>query len=184
MKDRIAQEHTQASRAKVKRQLLDALDERHKFDLPPTLVDQEFDNVWKTVEDDLKQQGRTLADEGTNEDDAKAEYRKIAERRVRLGPGDRRDRRQERHQGDRRRGLARGRRARAPVPGPGAAGLGFLPQQSERARRACARRSTRKRSSTSCSELAKVTEKKVSREELYKQDDDEAEKSRNLTRAR
>ena len=78
-------EHATASRAKLKRQLLDALDERHKFELPPTLVDQEFENVWQTVENDLKSQGRTLKDEGTNEDEAKAEYRKIAERRVRLG---------------------------------------------------------------------------------------------------
>ena len=46
---------------------------------------QEFDNVWQTVENDLKQQGRSFADEGTSEDEAKAEYRKIAERRVRLG---------------------------------------------------------------------------------------------------
>ena len=46
---------------------------------------QEFDNVWQTVENDLKQQGRTFADEGTTEEEAKAEYRKIAERRVRLG---------------------------------------------------------------------------------------------------
>ena len=55
---------------KLKRQLLDALDERHKFELPPTLVEQEFDNVWKTVENDLKQQGRTFADEGTTEEEA------------------------------------------------------------------------------------------------------------------
>jgi trigger factor len=85
VKGRITQEHAGASRAKLKRQLLDALDERHKFELPPTLVDQEFENVWQTVEGDLKQQGRTFADEGTTEDDARAEYRKIAERRVRLG---------------------------------------------------------------------------------------------------
>ena len=65
--------------------MLDALDERHKFDLPPTLVTQEFDNVWQTVENDLKQQGRTFADEGTTEDEAKGDYCKIAERRVRLG---------------------------------------------------------------------------------------------------
>src|SRR5256714_15213693 len=84
-KDRIAREHAGASRNRLKRQLLDALDERHKFDLPPTLVSQEFDNVWQTVENDLKSQGRTFADEGTSEDEAKAEYRKIAERRVRLG---------------------------------------------------------------------------------------------------
>ena len=85
VKDRIAREHAGASRNRLKRQLLDALDERHKFDLPPTLVSQEFDNVWQTVEGDLKQQGRTFADEGTTEEEARAEYRKIAERRVRLG---------------------------------------------------------------------------------------------------
>ena len=85
VKDRIAREHAGASRNRLKRQLLDALDERHKFELPPTLVSQEFDNVWQTVEGDLKQQGRTFADEGTTEEAAKADYRKIAERRVRLG---------------------------------------------------------------------------------------------------
>lgn len=82
---RIATEHAGASRAKLKRQLLDALDERHKFELPPTLVEQEFENVWQTVQSDLQSQGRTLADEGTSEEEAKGEYRKIAERRVRLG---------------------------------------------------------------------------------------------------
>jgi trigger factor len=85
VKDRVAREHAGASRNRLKRQLLDALDERHKFDLPPTLVTQEFDNVWQTVEGDLKSQGRTFADEGTTEEEARAEYRKIAERRVRLG---------------------------------------------------------------------------------------------------
>jgi trigger factor len=85
VKDRITREHASTSRNKVKRQLLDALDERHKFDLPPTLVEQEFQNVWQTVEGDLKQQGRSFADEGTNEEEARVEYHKIAERRVRLG---------------------------------------------------------------------------------------------------
>jgi len=85
VKERIAREHAGASRNRLKRQLLDALDERHKFELPPTLVTQEFDNVWQTVENDLKQQGRTFADEGTTEEEARGEYHKIAERRVRLG---------------------------------------------------------------------------------------------------
>jgi len=85
VKERIAREHAGASRNRLKRELLDALDERHKFELPPTLVAQEFDNVWQTVEGDLKAQGRTFADEGTTEEAAKADYRKIAERRVRLG---------------------------------------------------------------------------------------------------
>jgi len=85
VKDRTAREHAGATRNRLKRQLLDALDERHKFELPPTLVTQEFDNVWQTVEGDLKSQGRTFADEGTTEEEARTEYRKIAERRVRLG---------------------------------------------------------------------------------------------------
>jgi len=83
--DRIKREHEAVSRRKLKRALLDELDTRHKFEPPPTLVDQEFENVWQTVEGDLKEQGRTFADEGTTEEKARAEYRGIAERRVRLG---------------------------------------------------------------------------------------------------
>jgi trigger factor len=85
VKDRLAREHAGASRQKLKRALLDRLDERHKFDPPPSLVEQEFDNVWKAVLGDLQAQGRSFADEGTTEEKAKAEYGGIAERRVRLG---------------------------------------------------------------------------------------------------
>jgi trigger factor len=85
VKDRIAREHTLASRQKLKRALLDQLDERHKFEPPPSLAEQEFANVWSQVENDLKQQNRTFEDEGTTEEKARAEYRGIAERRVRLG---------------------------------------------------------------------------------------------------
>ena len=85
IRDRIQREHSGASRQKVKRALLDQLDERHKFEPPPSLVEQEFNNVWSAIEGDLKQQGRTFADEGTTEEKARADYRAIAERRVRLG---------------------------------------------------------------------------------------------------
>jgi trigger factor len=85
VKDRIAREHALASRQKLKRALLDQLDERHKFEPPPSLVEQEFANVWSQVENDLKQQNRTFEDEGTTEEKAREEYRGIAERRVRLG---------------------------------------------------------------------------------------------------
>ncbi len=57
----------------------------HKFSLPPTLAEDEFKNVWNAVESDLKAQGQTFADEGTTEEKAREEYRAIAERRVRLG---------------------------------------------------------------------------------------------------
>jgi trigger factor len=85
VKERIAREHTLASRQKLKRALLDQLDEHHKFEPPPSLVEQEFENVWSQIENDLKQQNRTFADEGTTEEKAREEYRAIAERRVRLG---------------------------------------------------------------------------------------------------
>jgi trigger factor len=85
VKDRLQREHAAASRQKLKRALLDQLDERHKFEPPPTLVEQEFGSVWNSIEGDLKAQNRTFADEGTTEDKARAEYRAIAERRVRLG---------------------------------------------------------------------------------------------------
>ena len=85
VKDRLAREHAGASRQKLKRALLDQLDERHKFEPPPSLVEQEFNNVWAQIEKDLKDQGKTFADEGTTEEKAREEYRGIAERRVRLG---------------------------------------------------------------------------------------------------
>jgi trigger factor len=85
VKDRLQREHAAASRQKLKRVLLDQLDERHKFEPPPSLVEQEFNGVWSTIEGDLKAQNRTFADEDTTEEKARAEYRAIAERRVRLG---------------------------------------------------------------------------------------------------
>lgn len=85
IKGRLEQEHANVSRLKLKRTLLDKLDELHKFEAPPSLVEEEFVGVWNTVLNDLKSQNRTLEDEGTDEEKAKAEYRVIADRRVRLG---------------------------------------------------------------------------------------------------
>jgi trigger factor len=78
-------EWARASREKLKRALLDALDKKYTFDLPAGLVDQEFEGIWKQVEAEQKQTGKSFADEGTTEADARADYRRIAERRVRLG---------------------------------------------------------------------------------------------------
>jgi trigger factor len=85
VKERLSREHAGASRQKLKRVLLDELDKLHKFDPPPSLVEQEFNNVWGTVMSDLQSQNRTFADEGTTEEKAREEYRGIADRRVRLG---------------------------------------------------------------------------------------------------
>jgi trigger factor len=85
IKERLARDHGAVTRRRLKRQLLDALDQRHQFDLPPTLVEEEFANVWQSVTQDLQSQGKTFTDEGTTEEAARADYRRIAERRVRLG---------------------------------------------------------------------------------------------------
>lgn len=74
-----------ATRQKVKRELLDKLDAEYTFDLPEKLLEAEFDGVWKQVEADMQQSGKSFEDEKTTEEEAKAEYRKISERRVRLG---------------------------------------------------------------------------------------------------
>ncbi|MFN4009345.1 trigger factor [Pannonibacter sp.] len=73
------------TRQRVKRQLLDKLDAVYTFDLPSKLLDTEFQNIWNQVENDMTRNGKTFEDEGTTEEAAKADYRKIAERRVRLG---------------------------------------------------------------------------------------------------
>ncbi len=85
IKDRLAREHAGMSRQKLKRALLDELDKRHKFEPPPTLVEEEFSRVWKTVLQELENERKTFADENTTEEKAKEEYRGISERRVRLG---------------------------------------------------------------------------------------------------
>ena len=85
VKERLTREHTAMSRQKVKRKLLDELDAKHKFAPPPSLVEDEFANVWKTIVDDLQARKRTFEEEDTTEEKAKEEYRGIAERRVRLG---------------------------------------------------------------------------------------------------
>jgi len=73
------------SRQAVKRQILDALDEGHKFEVPADLVEAEFNTIWQRVEHEVQAHGRSFEDEGTTEEAAREQYRKIAERRVRLG---------------------------------------------------------------------------------------------------
>jgi trigger factor len=85
VRERLSRGHAQVARAKLKRALLDALDETHKFAAPPSLIDQEFAAIWESVTKDLKNSNKTFEDEGTTEEEARGEYRQIADRRVRLG---------------------------------------------------------------------------------------------------
>jgi trigger factor len=85
IRDQITRDFNRASRQKAKRSLLDALDKAHHFELPVSLVENEFQAVWGEVTQQLERNKKTFEDEGTTEDKAKEEYRTLAERRVRLG---------------------------------------------------------------------------------------------------
>jgi trigger factor len=85
LRERIGVDYARASREKVKRKLLDALAARYTFEVPQGLVEQEFASIWAQVEREQQASGRGFADENTTEEAARADYRAIAERRVRLG---------------------------------------------------------------------------------------------------
>lgn len=85
VRERIQRENDSVAKQKTKRALFDVLDERHKFPLPPALVEQEFENLWQTATNELKEQGKTFEDENTTEEKEREEYQRIADRRVRLG---------------------------------------------------------------------------------------------------
>ena len=74
-----------ASRFKLKRALLDELDREHDIPLPPRMVEAEFAGIWTEVEKDKAANNTSPEDEGKSEETLQAEYRQIAERRVRLG---------------------------------------------------------------------------------------------------
>ncbi len=84
-RERLRQEYDGLTRQRVKRILLDKLDETHRFDAPPSLIDEEFNLMWNSIKAEMESMNKTFADEKTTEDEAKGEYRKIADRRVRLG---------------------------------------------------------------------------------------------------
>ena len=73
------------TRSKVKRQILDQLNEQTEMQLPSKMVDQEFENIWGQVTGELERNKKTFEDEDTTEEKAREEYRELAERRVRLG---------------------------------------------------------------------------------------------------
>jgi trigger factor len=85
LRDQIAKDFNRASRGKAKRSLLDALDKAHHFELPASLVENEFQAIWGDVVQSLERSKKSFADEGTSEEKAREEYRTLAERRVRLG---------------------------------------------------------------------------------------------------
>ena len=85
MRSQLEGEYANQTRFKLKRALLDELDKGHSFPLPPRMVEAEFETIWRQVQSDQEGGGLPPEDADKSEDELKAEYRKIAERRVRLG---------------------------------------------------------------------------------------------------
>jgi trigger factor len=81
----IEQQYSNQSRFKLKRALLDVLDAQHDFPLPPRMVEAEFASIWQQVQNDKASGGLPDDDAGKSDEELQGEYRKIAERRVRLG---------------------------------------------------------------------------------------------------
>ncbi|MEC8565675.1 MAG: trigger factor [Pseudomonadota bacterium] len=85
IRDQIGNDYGQMSRGHLKKDLLDQLSDGHSFELPPSMVTLEFDQIWQQFQNELEQQGQKMEDLDESEDDLRAEYKEIAERRVRTG---------------------------------------------------------------------------------------------------
>jgi trigger factor len=81
----LGQEYKSLARMKLKRGLLDQLAEQNSFEVPAGMVDMEFQQIWTEISGDKARLEAELAEEKKTEDELQAEYRKIAERRIRLG---------------------------------------------------------------------------------------------------
>lgn len=88
LKESMEKEYGNLARLRLKRHLLDNLSDHYNFDLPETLVKNEFEGIWKRLQEELanaKEQGTLDPEDDRPEEELKTEYENIAARRVRLG---------------------------------------------------------------------------------------------------
>ncbi len=85
VKEQIGRDHSALSRAKLKRAMLDALSESYDFAVPQGMIDTEFDAIWARITEDRENDRLDPDDASRSEDELREEYRAISERRVRLG---------------------------------------------------------------------------------------------------
>ncbi|MBD8468843.1 MULTISPECIES: trigger factor [Sphingomonas] len=84
LKGQIEQEHNGLTRTHMKRKLLDQLAEGHDFEVPPSMVEAEFNQIWSQLQHEATHEADPEAAMAEMEGE-RDDYRKIAERRVRLG---------------------------------------------------------------------------------------------------
>lgn len=85
VRDQIGNEYTQISRGRLKRELLDKLSDIADFDVPPGMLDREFETIWKQLEEAKEKNQLDDDDKGKSDDELKEHYQEIAARRIRLG---------------------------------------------------------------------------------------------------
>ncbi len=85
IREQLDGEYAQYARDKIKRELLDRLSDSYQFDVPPRMLESEFDQIWKQVEDAREKDTLDAEDKAKSDDELREQYHAIAERRVRLG---------------------------------------------------------------------------------------------------
>lgn len=85
IRDQLNADYAQFTREKVKRQLLDQLSDLFDFDVPPRMLESEFEQIWKQVQEAKEKNSLDPEDLGKSEEELREQYQKISERRVRLG---------------------------------------------------------------------------------------------------
>lgn len=85
VKNRIAQDYANATKMKLKRALLDALDTAYNFEVPQKLVDMEYEAIVKNYENAKNNNQLDEEEKNKKEEDLLNEYKQIAIRRVKLG---------------------------------------------------------------------------------------------------
>ncbi len=85
IREQIGSDFDNVARTRMKRELLDQLADTHDFDVPEGMVDQEFEAIWQQIEQQRAAGNTEEEDADKSDDELKDEYRGIAERRVRLG---------------------------------------------------------------------------------------------------
>ncbi len=85
VRDQIERDYTTASRTRLKREILDKLAAEHDFEVPPGMLEREFESIWHQVTHDMEHENKTWDDMDETEEESRKDYRRIAERRIRLG---------------------------------------------------------------------------------------------------
>jgi trigger factor len=85
IKEQVNHDISESTYQDLKKDMFDQLTKSNKFDVPEGMVSAEFESIWNSQLENLKQQGLSFKEIGKNEDDVKAEYKELAVRRVQLG---------------------------------------------------------------------------------------------------